>query len=92
MYPVTQVGPSATVGAASAVAATVNGASYVLVSNTGSTSAWSDFAFARTAAVPATPLIPVPPGGQILVRQTGNDGYWASSIGGITVTPVERGA
>jgi hypothetical protein len=85
MYPIRQTGPSVTVGAGATVAVAAP-SSHVLVSNSAAT--WSDFAFAATAAVPATPLLPIPPNGQLLVQSTGS-AYYASSIGSITVTPCE---
>lgn len=88
MYPIRQVGASVTVAAATAAAATAS-PSHVLVSNTGSTAAWSDFAFNTASSVPATPLLPVPPGRSIIVAVPPGATYWCSSIGGVTVTPIE---
>jgi hypothetical protein len=88
MYPFRQTGKPVTIAAATAVARTAQ-ASHVLVSNTGSESAWADFGFSATNAVPATPLIPIPPGRSELIACPASGAYWCSSIGGLTVTPVE---
>lgn len=88
MYPFRQIGLPVTIAAATAIARTIT-TSHVLVSNTGSESAWSDFGFSATDAVPATPLIPIPPSGSELIQCPGSGAFWCSSIGGITVTPVE---
>lgn len=99
MYPIAVVGTSQIVPPGASVAATVNGASFVLVSNENAT--WADFAFTSSTASPAVPtnpdgsaltgsaLLPVPPNGQLLVRCPAKEQFWGSLTGGVTVTPVE---
>lgn len=103
MYPFRVLGASINVPAASGVAPSVSGASYVLVSNKSNT-AWADFMPCASAAGPALPttgqnpsapaltdgaLTPIAPNGQLLIATPGNVLFWGSLTGGVTVTPVE---
>ena len=89
MVPLKQVGATASVATGTLVAATVNGASLLLVSNTSST-AWGYFSqFPTNSGTPAVTGVPVPPNGQVLVVAANGTEYWGANGETLDVTPVE---